>query len=152
MSEGKPKPKTLLDTGTQLAHERTDLAMDRNDLAGERTLMAWCRTSLAMIAFGFTIGKLRNILRKSECKGILGNTHTVRIKTSAYFLWGFLLVAFFLVALGTAASLVTAFKHDRRVPAINAMGPGQQFSVTFIEALLLAAVGRIALTSLVMQS
>ena len=35
-----------------------ELARERNREAAERTLMAWIRTALALIGFGFGIGKL----------------------------------------------------------------------------------------------
>jgi putative membrane protein len=117
----------------------TDLALDRTYLADERTLMAWIRTSLSMISFGFTIGKLGQVLHDVEFKGLLGNTRTVGVKNIAYCL----------VVLGTAALLAAALQHWRRVRELRAMGLGHPFSITFIVALLLAAVGAFAFTSLV---
>jgi len=129
------------DVGTRLAHERTNLAMDRTFLADERTLMAWIRTSLSMISFGFTIGKLGQVMKDVEFKGLLGNTRTVGIKNLAYFL----------VILGTLALLGAIIQHWRRMRELHAMGHGHQFSITLIVALLLAAVGGFALTSLVLS-
>ena len=60
------------DVSTGLAYQRTDLALDRNQLAAERTLMGWIRTALAMISFGFTIGKLGQVVDSVNAKGILG--------------------------------------------------------------------------------
>jgi putative membrane protein len=135
------EPKAGADAGTQLAHQRTDMAMDRNYLAGERTLMAWIRTSLSMISFGFTIGKLGKVLENIQLKGPLGNIRTVSIEGLAYFL----------VILGTAALLAAAIQHWRRVRELRAMGLAYRFSIAFIVALLLAALGGFALSSLVMQ-
>lgn len=47
-----------LDTGTEMAFERSRLA-------SERTLMAWIRTSLSMISFGFSIYKFFQYLAES---------------------------------------------------------------------------------------
>ena len=121
--------------------DSTQLAMDRTFLASERTLMAWIRTTLSMISFGFTIGKLGKVLEEVEYKGLLGNIRTVSTQT----------LAFALVILGTAALLGAALQHWRRVRDLRRMGLGQKFSITFIVALLLAAVGGFALTSLVMS-
>ena len=64
------------DVATRLAEQRTDLALGRNYMAAERTLMAWIRTSLSMISFGFTIGKLGQVLKNVEVKGLLAASAT----------------------------------------------------------------------------
>ena len=115
--------------------------MERTYLADERTLMGWIRTSLSMISFGFTIGKLGKVLQDIEFKGLLGNTRMVGVKDLGYFL----------VVLGTLALLAASFQHWRRVRQLHTMGLGHQFSIAFVVALLLAAVGGFALTSLLMS-
>jgi putative membrane protein len=42
-----------------------ELARERNRAAADRTLMAWIRTALAMIGFGFGVGKLYDALEKA---------------------------------------------------------------------------------------
>ncbi len=118
----------------------TNLAMDRTYLACERTLMAWIRCSLSMIGFGFAIGKLGQVMHSIEFKGLLGNTRTVGVKSLAYFL----------VVLGTVALLGATLQHWHRLRVLRAMGQSYQFSITFIVALVLAAIGGFALTSLVL--
>ena len=39
-----------------------ELARERNRAAADRTLMAWIRTAIAMIGFGFGVGKLSDVL------------------------------------------------------------------------------------------
>ena len=60
-----------VDTKTQLAHKRTELAQDRTRWAADRTfwasdrtVIAWIRTSLALIGFGFGVGKALDYLEK----------------------------------------------------------------------------------------
>lgn len=134
---GAPRARTG-DDATRLARQRTDLAMERNYLAAERTLMGWIRTSLSMISFGFAIGKLGQVVENVEVKRLLGSPRMVSVER----------IAIFLVVLGTAALLGAALQHWRRVRELHAMGLPRQFSITFIVALLLAAVGAFALSSL----
>ncbi len=129
------------DTGTELAHERTDLAIDRSYLAAERTLMAWIRTALSMISFGFTIGKLGQVLKDVEFKGLLGNVRTVSIQS----------LALFLVILGTLALLVAALQHWKYIRSLHKMGFPRRFNLSFYVSLILVVIGGFALTSLAMS-
>jgi putative membrane protein len=128
------------DVGTQLAHQRTDLAMERNYLAAERTLMGWIRTALSMISFGFTIGKLGQVLHDVEVKGFVGPTRTVSIENIAYFL----------VILGTLALLGASLQHWCRMRELYAMGFSRKVPLTFIVSLLLVIVGGFAFTSMIL--
>jgi putative membrane protein len=128
------------DIGTQLAHERTDLAVSRSYMAIERTLMAWIRTSLSMISFGFTIGKLGQVLKDLKIEGPGGKIHTVSTEE----------IAHFLVILGTVALIGAAIQHRIHVKELYAMGLRRQVSITFVVAVLLAALGGFALAALIM--
>jgi putative membrane protein len=128
------------DVGTQLAHQRTDLALNRSYLAAERTLMAWIRTSLSMISFGFTIGKIGQIMGTVEVKGVLGKTKMMSVESIAYYL----------VILGTLALLLATLQHWLRVRQLYVLGLPRQVSIPFFVSLLLIVVGGFALSSLVM--
>lgn len=128
------------DTATQLANQRTDLAMERNYLAVDRTLMAWIRTALSMISFGFTIGKLGQVMGSVEVKGVLGSTKMMSVESIAYFL----------VIMGTVALFMAAIQHWVRVHQLYEMGLSHQLSISFFVALLLIMVGGFALSSLVL--
>jgi putative membrane protein len=125
------------DVGTQLANQRTDLAMERNYMAAERTLMGWIRTALSMISFGFTIGKLRDILGAVEVKGIFVH-RSVSVES----------IAFFLINLGTLSLLAAALQQRRRVHDLCAGGLPRRFNISFYVALALTVVGVFALSSL----
>lgn len=128
------------DVSTHLAHQRTNLAMERSYLAADRTLMAWIRTSLSMISFGFTLGKLGQVLHQVNVKGIIGRTRTFSIENIAYFL----------VILGTAALFGACLQHVQRMHELRVMGLPHQLSITLIVAMLLTVVGGFALSALVM--
>jgi putative membrane protein len=128
------------DVSTGLAYKRTDLAMDRNMLAAERTLMAWIRTALSMISFGFTLGKLGQVLHEVNVKGIIGRTRTLSVENIAYFL----------VILGTGALILASWQHLRRLRELRAMGLRRQLSVALIVAILLSAVGGFTLSALIL--
>lgn len=127
------------DVSTNLAHQRTDLAMNRNYLAADRTLMAWIRTALSMISFGFTIGKLGQVMESVEVASAF-HTRTVSVTSIAYFL----------TILGTVSLLGAAFQHWIRMRQLQAMGCNVRVSLSFIVALVLAVVGGFALSSLIM--
>jgi putative membrane protein len=127
------------DVSTKLAYQRTNLATERNYLAADRTLMAWIRTSLSMISFGFTIGKLGQVLQSVEVQGTF-RTKTIGVESIAYFL----------TILGTLSLLGAAFQHWIRIRQLRAMGLRIQISISFIVALILAGVGGFALSALVL--
>jgi putative membrane protein len=136
--ENKDKPEARKgDVGTQLAHQRTDLAMERNYMASERTLMGWIRTALSMISFGFTIGKLRDILGAVEVRGIF-----VRRSLSVQS------VAYFLIILGTLSLIAAAIQHWQRVRELRSAGLARNLGISFYVALALIAVGGFALSAM----
>jgi putative membrane protein len=127
-------------SGAKPGDVATNLAMDRNYMAAERTLMAWIRTALSMISFGFTIGKLGQVISSVEVKGLLSNTRMMSVESIAYFL----------VILGTVALLMATIQHRVRMHQLYEMGLRRQVSTSFVVASLLIVVGGFAMTSLVM--
>ena len=127
------------DASTNLAYQRTDLAMDRSYLAADRTLMAWIRTALSMISFGFTIGKLGQVMESVE---VASAFHTRMVSVTS--------IAYFLTILGTLSLLGAAFQHWVRMRQLQAMGCHVTVSLSFIVALVLAVVGGFALSSLIL--
>ncbi|NLF17067.1 MAG: DUF202 domain-containing protein [Lentisphaerae bacterium] len=135
----RPPPATPSDTGTRLAFERTDLAMERTYWAAERTLMGWVRTALSMISFGFTIGKLGQVVQ-IEVRGLKG-LRTVGAGTIAYLL----------VIVGTLALLAAALQYSLRVQEFCQQGLRRQPSIAFVVAVLLFLLGVGAFSSLVLK-
>jgi putative membrane protein len=128
------------DLSTRLAQDRTNLALQRTYLANERTLESWVRTALSMIGFGFTLGKIAQASHGDQMQGIFGR-HT----------WSISGIAYFLVIVGLVALLGATMQHWIRVRQLHAMGLPRQFSIAFIVALLVAAVGIFAFTALVLE-
>jgi len=93
-----------------------------------------------MISFGFTIGKLGQILHDVEVKGIMIPTRLIGVES----------IAHFLVTLGTVALLLASLQHWRRMRDLYDMGLQHQLSITLMVALVLIAVGGFALSALVM--
>ena len=127
------------DTSTELAQERTQLALERSYLACDRTLQAWVRTSLSMISFGFTLGKLGQAVDSVAFKGMLRHEWTVSS------------VAYFLVILGTLGLLGATFQHLISLGKLRAQGLRSQPSISFIIAVFLVLLGGFSFSALVMQ-
>ena len=136
---GTPGATSGGDTSTLLAQDRTDLAVARNVLASERTLMGWIRTTISMISFGFTIGKLGQTFREVEVGGVLLRSRTLSVETIAYYL----------VVIGTLALVAAIAQHILRVRTYRAMGYRGRFSLAVWVAVLLVGLGGLALTALV---
>ena len=110
-------------------------------MAAERTLMALIRTALSMISFGFTIGKLGQVMKDVEVRGLLGRVRDLSVESIAYFL----------VVLGTVALLGAVVQHWLEMRDLRAMGFRHRFSIAFVVALLLSVVGGFALSSLILK-
>lgn len=65
-----------------------ELARERNRAAADRTLMAWIRTSLSLIAFGFSIGKIADYLKKANPDRMLDPIDSARIFGEAFIALG----------------------------------------------------------------
>lgn len=128
-----PKPAVAVDVSTHLALERTYWA-------AERTLMGWIRTALAMIGFGFTIGKLGQTLANIEVTGLRG-IRTIGIDSIAYFL----------VILGTAALLAASLQFSRRVYVLTKEGLQPRPSIEFLVSVVLFLMGVFAFSTLVLK-
>jgi putative membrane protein len=115
----------------------TRLAIARTALAAENTLMGWIRTTLSMIGFGFTLGKIGQAL--SQVKGVF-RVYTFSVKG----------ISDFLVILGTVALLVACWQYRHRVKGLRKLGHPREASLTLGVAMLLVVLGAFALTTLVM--
>ncbi len=108
-------------------------------MAAERTLMAWIRTSLAMISFGFTIGKLGDALDSTKVDLIFGRTTDIRG------------VAYYLVTIGTLSLIIAGVQYKKEAAALAHQGVQGRFSLAFLIAVLLSLFGVFVFTDLVVR-
>jgi putative membrane protein len=120
-----------LDTGTRLAFERTRVAY-------ERTMMAWVRTGTSLITFGFSVYKFFQF----ELAG--KNVGAPPIGTR-----GFALV---LIGIGLLSLLLGTLEHRRDLKALRRDYPGMPASMSAAVALLIAALGLLALLAVVYRA
>jgi putative membrane protein len=114
----------------------------RLNFAAERTLLAWIRTGLAMMGFGFVVARFGLFLR--ELASVQGAEAPRRVGLS---LW----IGTTLVVLGVVASVWAAITHWRTVRRLERNEPlrFRPFSLVFVVAIALAAIGAITAVYLV---
>jgi putative membrane protein len=96
-----------------------ELARERNRAAADRTLMAWIRTSIAMIGFGFGIGKITDTMEKANASTYADPIHSAQIFGEA------------LITLGVVSLLAAVVQYWRIVKRIDS----EQFVYTQSRAL-----------------
>jgi putative membrane protein len=112
----------------------TELARERNREAADRTLMAWIRTALALIGFGFGIGKFYDYLETAHLHKTLDPIRSTLLLGGSF------------IALGILALLAAVIQHNRILNrlghkdfAYTAMRP-----ITMTVAILLLLIGAFA--------
>ena len=98
---------SMTDNNSKAKQTTTELARGRSRDATERTLMAWIRTGLALIGFGFGIGKAQDYLEKIHPDRIYDPVHGARIFGGAF------------ITLGVLAVLVAVIQYRRRLSQIK---------------------------------
>ena len=108
-------------------------------MAAERTLMAWVRTSIALISFGFTLGKLGDVLKSA--KVTLWRDRTTDV----------IGVGYYLVVLGTVALVLATVQNRLEVRALARQGLARRPSLAFVIAIFVGLLGLFVFTDLVTQ-
>ena len=117
-----------------------ELARERNRAAADRTLMAWIRTALAMIGFGFGVGKLYDALEKANPERVSDPLHSAQIVGEA------------LIALGVLGLFAAVVQHWR----ILKQNEDEQYiyrqprALPLIVAALLLLIGAFAFVSILL--
>jgi putative membrane protein len=116
----------------------TELAFQRTRQAADRTLMAWMRTSISMISFGFSIGKLFDG-SSSPLSQMSGSSPAI----------GPFAVGALLIVLAVLFLIAASFEYQMSL-RVMAEERGQRFSLSTaqVAATALSLLGLLALTSL----
>jgi putative membrane protein len=120
-----------LNTATRLAFERTRVAY-------ERTMMAWVRTGTSLITFGFSFYKFFQF--EMAGKDISGPLIGAR---------GFALV---LIGMGLLSLILGTFEHRRDLKAMRQEYPAMPPSMSAAVALLMGALGALALLAVISRA
>ena len=117
-----------------------ELARERNRAAADRTLMAWIRTALAMIGFGFGVGKLYEAMEQANPERVDDPLQSSKIVAEA------------LIALGVLGLLAAIVQHWRILRRIDS----EQYiyspprALPMIVAMLLLSIGMFAFVSILL--
>jgi putative membrane protein len=117
-----------------------ELARERNRAAADRTLMAWIRTALAMIGFGFGVGKLYEALEQSNPEQVVDPLNSSIVVGEA------------LIALGIVGLLSAVIQHVHILKRINSEQYvyQQPRALPMIVAVLLLSIGVFAFVSILL--
>ncbi|MDM5263564.1 DUF202 domain-containing protein [Sulfurovum sp. XTW-4] len=113
------------------------MAFERTRGAYQRTMMAWVRTGTSLITFGFTAYKFFQL-------EISGKIPLIKVS-----LIGAREFEFILICIGIILLLLGMFEHRRDMRAMQKEYPDMPWSATNLIAYLMAALGGLALISVI---
>jgi len=130
----------------ELASRRTGMSFQRTRMSADRTLMSVIRTSLSLIGFGFTIFQVFQKLHETQ---VLKSSKAALHFGLALVVLG---VAMLVVGIGYHLSFMYGLRKERaRLKADGLVHAESHFplSLTLMAALLLLAIGCLAIVSMV---
>ncbi len=149
--EDQPKARITSESAAdrisvELAARRTGMSFQRTRMSADRTLMSVIRTSLSLIGFGFTIYQ---VFEKARDAQLLESAAAPRHFGIALVALG---VAMLVVGIGYHVSFMVGLRRERaQLKADGLIHAASQFpvSLTLMVALLLLAIGVLAISSMV---
>ena len=131
---------------TELASRRTGMSFQRTRMSADRTLMSVIRTSLSLIGFGFTIFQVFQKLHEAQ---VLKSAAAPRHFGIALVALG---ITMLVVGIGYHVIYMVGLRRERaQLKADGLIHAESQFpvSLTLMVALLLLAIGFLAIVSMV---
>jgi putative membrane protein len=132
----------------ELSSRRTGMSFQRTRMAADRTLMSVIRTSLSLIGFGFTIFQFFQRLRESN---VLSNAAAPRNFGIALVLLGIAMLA---IGIAYHVQFMLGLRAERHQMTADGLIHGESRfppSLTLITAILLLAIGVLAIVSMVFR-
>ena len=146
----RPSSKSDSDrSSVELAARRTGMSFQRTRMSADRTLMSVIRTSLSLIGFGFTIYQVFAKLYEAE---VLKSAGAPRHFGLALVLLG---VTMLVVGIGYHVAFMLSLRRQREQMKVEGLVHAESpfpVSLTLIVALLLLAIGLLAIASMVFKA
>ena len=146
----RPSSKSDSDrSSVELAARRTGMSFQRTRMSADRTLMSVIRTSLSLIGFGFTIYQVFAKLHEADVLKSAVAPHHFGL---ALVLLG---VTMLVVGIGYHVAFMISLRRQRAQMKAEGLIHGEsQFpvSLTLMVALLLLAIGFLAIASMVFKA
>jgi inner membrane protein YidH len=117
----------------------TRLSMERTMLSHERTLMSWVRTSTSLITFGFTLYKFFELEMGSRPRPPVEQ----RIGARQF--------AMIMIGVGLFGLLLAAVQNWQHRKHLRAIGMDAPYSFTTLAALMIGALGVLAMLSTIFR-
>ncbi|HEX6041528.1 DUF202 domain-containing protein [Longimicrobium sp.] len=140
-----PSPDEI---SVELSSRRTGMSFQRTRMSADRTLMSVLRTSLSLISFGFTIAQVFGKVAESQGWG----RAPARNFGVALVLLGIVMLV---IGIGYHAAFMSELRRERERMKLETLihaESGFPVSMTLIVALLLLAVGLLAILSMVFRA
>jgi len=130
----------------ELSSRRTGMSFQRTRMSADRTLMSVIRTSLSLIGFGFTIFQ---VFQKAHEAGMLKSGKAPLNFGISLVLLG---IAVLVVGIGYHVVFMSGLRREREQMKVDGLVHAESvfpLSMTLVTALLLLAIGLMAIASMV---